>query len=68
MNLFKRKFTYQGLVQFEFKTHEPVICGDMVKWLDHITVEAFTEKSAIEKACNILNNKYSEYNGMVQLW
>jgi hypothetical protein len=69
--MFKRKFIYQGLVQFEsFEStiHKPVICGDIIKWLDHITVYVFTEKSAIQEACDILNSKYPEYKGMVQLW
>ena len=61
------KYKYQGMVQFD-ENKKPCICGISVRWLDHITVKAFTEKKAIKKACDILNEKYPEYNRMIQLW
>lgn len=65
--IFKKKFKYQGMVQFD-ENHEPCICGISVKWLDDITVKATTEKKAIAIADNLINEKYPQYNGMVQLW
>lgn len=67
MSIFKRKFNYQGLVQFD-EDNNPCICGCKVKWLDYVTVEKYTEKQAIKEACDLLNGKYPKYQGMVQLW
>ena len=65
--MFKKEYEYQGMVQFD-ENYEPCICGISVRWLDYVSVKEYSEKKAIEKACNILNKRYPEYKGMVQLW
>jgi len=66
-SFFEKTYRYQGMVQFS-EEGEPVICGIKARWLDEVTVFAISEKEAIRKACDVLNNKYPQYNGMVQLW
>jgi len=66
MNFFKRKYFFQGMVQF-FE-EEPTICGDSVKWLDKLKIVDYSEKRASKKAFDILNKKYPEYSGFIQLF
>lgn len=65
--LLEKNYYYQGMVQFN-EDGKPVICGVSVRWLDEINVKAITEKEAIHKACDMLNKKYTQYDGMIQLW
>jgi len=65
--IFKRKYHYQGMVQFD-ENHKPTICGIHVRWLDEITIKARTENQACRIAEKLLNEKYPEYDRMVQIF
>lgn len=65
-----RTFYFKGMVQFEEGTKGeriPTICGDSVRWLKEISVKAFTYNKAETEALKIFNNKYPQYNGLVQI-
>ena len=55
------------MVQFD-ENHKPTICGIHVRWLDKITIKARTENQAYELAEKLLNEKYPEYDRMVQIF
>jgi hypothetical protein len=67
MKIFNRKYYFQGLVYFD-ENHNLTICGIYVKWLDQITILAFTRKKAEKQAFNFFNEKYPEYKDFVQLY
>lgn len=68
MELFKKKkkYTAQGLVQFA--DGKLAICGDIARWLDAITVEAYSEEEAHKEMFNTLKEKYPEYGNWIQLF
>ena len=69
MNLFKKEYIFQGMVQFDKSNiKEPVICGDIVRWLDEVSVKAYTKRKALNIAIKLLNEKYSQYKKMVQIY
>jgi hypothetical protein len=55
------------MVQFD-ENHKPTICGIHVRWLDEITIKARTENQACRIAEKLLNEKYPEYDRMVQIF
>jgi len=65
--LFKRKYHYQGMVQFD-ENHKPTICGIYVRWLNKIVIKERTENQACRIAEKLLNEKYPEYDRMVQIF
>lgn len=65
--LFEKDYKYQGMIQFD-ENHTPCICGCSVKWLDNVSVKAFSEKEAEKKAEKLLCEKYSEYKNCIQLY
>ena len=42
-----KEYKYQGMVQFD-ENKEPCICGISVKWLNHVSIKASSEKEAIK--------------------
>lgn len=63
---FKRKYYFEGMVQFD-ERGLVTICGQSLVWLDPITIEAFTFGGAEKKALEYFNEKYPAYKGYVQL-
>jgi hypothetical protein len=66
MNIFKRKYSFQGCVQFI--NNKLTICGDTVRWLDNITIKDFTKERAAKKAFDFFKKKYPEYKDYIQLF
>ena len=66
MEKLKRQYTFQGMVQFD-ENKKLVICGTSVKWLDTISVKAFTERKATSLVFDILENEYPQYKDYIQL-
>ena len=62
----KKKHYLQGLVYLE--EDKPVLCSNLIKWLDKIEVTARTSKRANELAWEYLNEEYPEYKNFIQLY
>ena len=66
-NFLKRNYIFETMVQFD-EDKRPCICGCSVKWLDKVSIKDFTERKACRKALKFINEKYPQYNGLVQIW
>jgi len=66
--MFLKKYHRQGLIQMDKKTKELTICGDVVRWLDKITVETTSTRRADKIMFRYLNKKYPQYKKHIQLF
>ena len=70
-NFIMKKYHSQGFIHIktvrgkEYPTNE---ITDVVKWLDKITVETFSESHADRMMFEFFNNKYPEYKGKINLF
>ena len=67
-NWFVKTYHYQGLVQMDSKTNELTVCGDVVKWLDKLSVETTSSKRADRLMFEYLHEKYPQYKDYTQLF
>ncbi|MDA3856444.1 MAG: hypothetical protein PF569_09365 [Candidatus Woesearchaeota archaeon] len=65
--IFKGRYYFAFLVQFD-EHHNPCICGDSIKNLDCVVVEAYTCKKAEEEAFRIIEGRYPNYEGYIQYY
>ena len=66
--LFLKKYISQGLIQMDNKTKELTICGDVVRWLDKLSVETTSTKRADRLMFEYLNEKYPQYKDYIQIF
>lgn len=64
--LYAKYYYMHALVQFD--KGELTICGDSVRWLDELKIQATSNKRACKVAFEYLKKKYPEYGDMVQLF
>jgi len=67
-NWFVKTYHYQGLVQMDSKTNELTVCGDVVKWLDKLSVKTTSRERAYKLMFEFLNEKYPQYKPYTQLF
>ena len=65
--MFKRLFKYETMVQFD-EQNQPCICGYAVKRLEDVEIKCFSRNKAEKLLLKQINEKYPQYNGLVQLW
>jgi len=65
---FLKTYYSQGLIQMDSKTRELTVCGDVVRWLDKISVTTTNQKRADRLMFEFLNKKYPQYKSYIQLF
>jgi hypothetical protein len=66
--LFLKEYISQGLIQMDKKTKELTICGDVVRWLDKLSVETTSSKRADRLMFEYLHEKYPQYKNYIQIF